>query len=355
MVQLTRRQFVTKAGMTMIAAGPGLQAAEKNVEEKTLPTGIVFDPIYEQHLTGPGHPESPARCKAIIKTLSNVPYKDRLDWLKPRPADDQEILTCHTAQYLATVKRDVAAGTHVLSTGDTTISPKSLDAALYAAGGVLTATDAVFAGRVKNAFCVVRPPGHHATSRKGMGFCIFNNVAIAARYAQKKHKAAKVLIADWDVHHGNGTQEIFYADGSVLFFSTHQSPWYPGTGAEEETGSGAGKGCTLNYPFAAGVGRKEIVGAFKEKLVPAADSFKPDLVLISAGFDSRISDPLGGFRLTDDDFAELTAIMLDIAQTHAQGRLISTLEGGYNLVGLARAATAHLKTLVSHQSTATAQ
>ncbi|MHC4866451.1 MAG: histone deacetylase family protein [Planctomycetota bacterium] len=337
-----------------MAASSNLQSITADDKDKDLSTAIVYDPIYKRHLTGPGHPESPARCDAIIKAVSSVTYKDRLRYLKPRAAQEDEILACHTAAYLATVKRDVTAGSRVLSTGDTTICDRSLDAALHAAGGMLTTVDAVFEGQVRNAFCVVRPPGHHATSSQGMGFCIFNNIAIAARYAQKKHKAAKVLIADWDVHHGNGTQSIFYEDGSVFFFSTHQSPWYPGTGAKEETGKGPGKGCTMNCPFAAGAGRKEIIGAFKEKLVPAADAFKPDLVLISAGFDSRIGDPLGMFMLTDDDFAGLTAIMLDIAQKHAHGRLISTLEGGYSLAGLAQAATAHVKTLVSHRSSTTA-
>ena len=334
--------------MTTISLNP--HSLAKDNTQKTLPTGVVYDPVYKQHLTGLGHPESPARCDAIINALSNAGFKNQLHYLKPRQAQEKEILVCHTAEYLAIVKRDIAAGEGMLSTGDTSICKNSLDTALYAAGGVLTAVDAVLEAKVKNAFCVVRPPGHHAGHQRGMGFCIFNNLAIAARFARKKHKLVKVLIADWDVHHGNGTQNIFYEDGSVFYFSTHQSPWYPGTGAKEETGKGKGKGRTLNCPFPRGAGRKEIIGAFKEKLVPAAARFKPDLVLVSAGFDSRIGDPLGGFTLTDDDFSELTDIMLDIARTHAQDRLVSVLEGGYNLEGLTSAVAAHVKALTSYES-----
>jgi len=200
--------------------------------------------------------------------------------------------------------------------------------------------------RISNAFSIGRPPGHHATAVRGMGFCIFNTVAIAARYAQRKHGVGRVLIADWDVHHGNGTQDIFYTDGTVFFFSTHQSPWYPGTGAVNERGEGRGEGMTLNCPFPAGASRREILGAFQEQLLAAANEVKPELVLISAGFDSRAGDPLGQFLLSDGDFADLTRVMREIADKHAGGRLLSVLEGGYSLTGLASGVRSHVKALL---------
>jgi acetoin utilization deacetylase AcuC-like enzyme len=209
-------------------------------------------------------------------------------------------------------------------------------------------------GAVQNAFCAVRPPGHHATPDRGMGFCIFNNIAIGTRYAQKAHGIERVLIADWDVHHGNGTQDIFYSDGSVFFFSTHQYPWYPGTGLAQETGEGKGRQTTMNFPFPAGSGRDQIVGAFRSALTKAAGEFKPDLVMVSAGFDSRLGDPLGQFTLHDGDFADLTRVMLEIADKHAGGKLVSVLEGGYDLSGLAAATTAHAQALVDHSDRATA-
>jgi acetoin utilization deacetylase AcuC-like enzyme len=313
--------------------------------KKQLPTGLVYSPAYKQHDTGAGHPESPERCDAIMSALAAKEFEGKLQRIEPRMATEDEIRLCHSALYVETAKRDISSGRHVLSTGDTTVCEKSFDIALLAAGGVCSAVDEVLAGNVKNAFCVVRPPGHHAMPSIGMGFCVFNNVAIAARYAQHRHQIGKVLIVDWDVHHGNGTQTIFYEDGSVFFFSTHLFPWYPGTGSEDETGRGKGLGCILNCPFPPGADRDEIVGAFTDKLVPAADRFKPDLVMISAGFDSCEGDPLGRFRLTDDDFAELTRIVLAIAREHAGGRVISVLEGGYDLYGLATASVAHVRAL----------
>lgn len=308
-------------------------------------TGIVISAARE-HLTGPGHPECPQRVEAIAERLERDGLLARLATIPARPAIDEEILRCHTPEYLRTAKANVAAGLPRLATGDTNVSAGSLDAALLAAGGLLAAVDAVMAGQVDNAFAAVRPPGHHATPDRGMGFCLFNNVALAARHAQARHGVERVLIADWDVHHGNGTQDIFYEDGSVLFFDTHQSPLYPGTGAAGERGRGPGAGHIFNNPFPAGAGRAEIVGAFRDRLMPAADAFRPELVLVSAGFDSRADDPLGGFRLTDDDFAELTRIVTDIAARHCQGRLVSTLEGGYDPEGLAAAAASHVRALL---------
>jgi acetoin utilization deacetylase AcuC-like enzyme len=306
-----------------------------------MATAILADSISKEHQPGEGHPERPERFDAVVRAVAS---SDMLR-LPGRAATEDELALCHTRPYIDLVRREILGGMRDLSTGDTAVSARSLEAALRATGGVLNAVDAVFSGKARNAFCCVRPPGHHATPNRGMGFCIFNSVAAAARYAQRKHGVERVLIADWDVHHGNGTQDTFYSDGSVFFFSTHQSPWYPGTGDSDETGEGAGKGATLNCPFPAGSGAKEIIGAFRERLLPAAQKHRPDLVLISAGFDSRAGDPLGRFTLSDADFAELTRMMMDIADRHAGGRVVSVLEGGYNLAGLASAAAAHVSEL----------
>ena len=309
-------------------------------------TALLLDPVYQQHDPGPGHPESIQRHVAITKALTDSGLVAKTHSLAPRTATIDEIALCHDRGYIQTAQTDVESGLNDLSTGDTAICPRTYEVATQAVGGVLNAVDAVFAGTAKNAFCAVRPPGHHARPSQGMGFCLFNNIALAARHAQKQHGAQKIAIVDWDVHHGNGTQDIFYEDDSVLFCSTHQSPLYPFTGHTDETGTGKGHGSTLNLPFPARTGMSDIGAAFTDRLLPAINQFKPDLILISAGFDSRIDDPLGQFRLTDDNFVALTKLLLESAATHCQNRLISVLEGGYNLSGLASAVTAHVGTLI---------
>lgn len=310
-------------------------------------TGLVHAPATLLHDTGAGHPERPGRIAAILDRLRADGIEGTCVAIEPRAATDEDLLRIHSPRYLRTVQEDVTGGAAVLSTGDTVISGgASLDAALDATGSLLAAVDAVCQRRVGNAFAVVRPPGHHATPTKGMGFCLFNSVAVAARHAQAVHGIERVLVVDWDVHHGNGTQDAFEEDPTVLFFDTHQSPLYPGTGAADEIGTGAGEGFTINCPFPAGAGRREILGAYSDRLLPAADAFRPQLVLVSAGFDSRIGDPLGRFTLTDADFAEMTRIVCGIAERHAGGRLVSTLEGGYDLGGLASAACAHVAALL---------
>lgn len=311
-----------------------------------LHTGLVADPVCKDHVTGPDHPEAPDRYDAAYLALARAGLLDQLQKIPTRLALDHEILLAHTAAYLELVKRDVAAGVSWLSTGDTPVMARSLDVARYAVGGVLNAVQSVCEGKTKNAFCLVRPPGHHATADRGMGFCLFNNIAIAARHAQRHYRLNRILIVDWDVHHGNGTQDIFYDDGSVFYYSLHQSPWYPGTGAAEEIGRGAGRGTTLNVPLFVGAGRDAVMRSLSSDLAPAMEQFRPDLILISAGFDSRAGDPLGGLMLRDDDFADMTRFALQLAKHYCGGRVLSVLEGGYDLGGLASAVTSHVQVLV---------
>ena len=317
-------------------------------------TFIAEDDIFSHHLTGTGHPESPLRFIISKKTLQKQELLKPENALKPRAAADNELLLCHTRDYLKIVQDNIQActqsgkddGSFQLSTGDVQISPESDKAARYAAGAVLEAVDAVMKGRAKNAFCLVRPPGHHACSNKGMGFCLYNNVAIGARYVCRKYGLNKVLIVDWDVHHGNGTQEIFYEDSSVFYFSTHNGRIYPGTGHTDEIGKGAGRGFNLNYPLDPRMNpRLMIKEIFICALVEKMKSFRPEFVFISAGFDAHEWDPLGGFNLTTQDFADLTVIVKQIAEDYAEGRVVSVLEGGYNLDALAEVIPAHVRVL----------
>ena len=309
-------------------------------------TGLVLSPHYLEHDTGAGHPESAARLTALLKGLEQAELIQRCTPITPYAASDEALLRCHSERYLHTVERDVAYGNTWLSTGDTALSEHSEQVARLAAGGVMAAVDAVLGGAVRNAFAPVRPPGHHAEPTRGMGFCIFNNVAVAARHAQAHHGLERVLIVDWDVHHGNGTAAIFRSDPSVLLFNTHQWPLYPGTGRASDRGEGDGEGFTINCPLPAGSGGEAVLHTLRSQLLPAAEAFRPQLVLISAGFDGRIGDPLADFRLTDADYASLTREVIAIADRHCQGRLVSALEGGYALQGLARAAAAHVGVLL---------
>ena len=311
----------------------------------TARTGIVDDPRYREHLTRPGHPECPRRCDAVMRGIETSVPDDVLRKISPRTADSKELHLCHDPAYIDGAREDIESGCDMLRTGDTDICSRSYDVARLAVGGVLNAVDAVMAGDISNAFCAVRPPGHHATRDRGMGFCIFNSVAIGARYAQRRHGIERVLIVDWDVHHGNGTEDIFLEDDSVFYFSTHQWPFYPGTGAADTTGRGRGKGFTLNCPMPSGACREEIVGAFRRKLLPAMRRFQPQFVMVSAGFDARKHELIGNCFLSDDDFAELTHIVMAVAEASAEGRVVSVLEGGYALAGLASSTAAHVNVL----------
>jgi len=258
----------------------------------------------------------------------------------PAPASLATIGLVHDADYIATVRKDIEAGRASLSTGDTSVSQEGWEAAILAAGAVCEAVDAVLDGKLQNAFCAVRPPGHHATPARGMGFCVFNNVAIGARHALRARRLERVLIIDWDVHHGNGTQDAFWTDGAVLQFHTQERGIYPGSGKESERGAGAAEGRILNFPLGRGSGIEVFTKLYAERLAPAAREFKPQLIMISSGYDAHADDPLGGLALKSEDYGRLTRIALDLADELCQGRVVVTLEGGYDLCALGASAAA---------------
>jgi len=309
-------------------------------------TGLVYHPAYLEHDMGPGHPESPNRLRAIMQQLEESGTAARLTRIEPRRAEEEWITQVHSPNYVALLNQHAPSTGRVSLDPDTSLGPGSLHAAYLAVGGVLAAVDAIMANQVDHVFCAVRPPGHHAEAGRAMGFCLFNNVAIAARYVQKKYGLTRVLIVDWDVHHGNGTQHSFEDDPSVLFFSTHQYPHYPGTGRGTDRGKGTGEGFTINVPMEAGEGDEEYHAIFLKSLVPAADAFKPEFVIISAGFDAHKDDPLASMGLTETGYGDLTDIVAGIAKRHAKGRVLSSLEGGYNLTALAVSVEAHVNALV---------
>ena len=313
-----------------------------------MPTALISHPDFLLHDTGPFHPERSGRMTSVLTRLGlsgNVPdgaQQAGLLCLSPAPADEARIKAVHDAAYVDAVADWCRKGYRNLPTGDTTVSSASETVARLAAGAAMRAVDAVLTGEADRVFCVARPPGHHAESNRGMGFCIYNNVAVAARYAQSRFGVERVAVLDWDVHHGNGTQEIFEEDPSVYYFSVHQAPLYPFTGAEREEGTGEGSGYTMNVPVSAGSGDKVFVDVMCEKIIPAMKAYRPDLLILSAGFDAHMDDPLSGTLVTDAGFQAMTRVVLDFAEDRCGGRLVSVLEGGYDLEALARCVADHV-------------
>ena len=310
-------------------------------------TGLVYDDIYLNHDTGPHHPETAKRLIAIIESLRTTGLLEKLFPIESEPAKRDIISFCHEPDYIDKFERDVTNASPFIHTPECPLSPNTFEVARYAVGGVLKGVDEVLEGRVKNCFCAVRPPGHHAERSRAMGFCYFNNVAIAATYLQKQHDIDRIMIIDWDVHHGNGTQHIFEENPSVFYISLHQDPssCYPGTGWSQETGSGKGKGYTLNFPMPPGSSDKEYLKAM-EHIERTMDHFKPQFVLISAGFDAHMADPLAHIRLTKKGYESLTRSVKNIAESYAKGRIVSVLEGGYNMEALKESLEAHITVLM---------
>ena len=308
-------------------------------------TLLYSDPRFLDHNTGRGHPERPERLKQISALLDSTGLTKRCIRPSWQPATLERIERVHEGFYVKSVAELAARGGGRLDP-DTVVGSDSFDVARLAAGAAGDAVDRVLAGEDRTALCLVRPPGHHALPDRAMGFCLFNNIAVAARAAIDEHGLDRVLIVDWDVHHGNGTQDIFYADGRVGFLSIHRWPFYPGTGAADETGTGAGLGTTKNLPIEFGTPRNVYREEFRQELEHFADRIKPQLVLISAGFDSHREDPIGSLGLEVEDFADLTRCVLDVANVHAGGRVVSLLEGGYHPTRLAECVAVHLESLL---------
>src|SRR5437763_7508094 len=322
-----------------------------------MTTALIYDPIFLEHLTPENHPDRPERLKKVIRVLQALNWLERegLVQLTPRAATEDELATVHKREYIQKVEaaarkvaEDAAKGgrkTRFFAT-DTYVSARSYEAAINAAGAPLTAIDAMLQGEIDNAYCLVRPPGHHAVAESAMGFCLFNNVAVAARYAIDKHGLERVMIIDYDVHHGNATQEMFYDDPRVLYFSIHQAPFYPGTGLSDERGEGAGLGTTINVPLPATTGYETYEPVFRQVMAPAADRFDPQLILVSAGFDAHWSDPLGQMNISTAGFAQLTGIIIELAQYLCNGRLVMVQEGVYSLAVMGAAVATCIKWLL---------
>jgi acetoin utilization deacetylase AcuC-like enzyme len=314
-------------------------------DRRMAKTGFVTSALFQRHDTGPGHPERPERAAAIERRLQDSALASELDVREAPRASIESLRRVHDEGYVRRVEERIAAGARVLDEGDTRVSADSWSAALAAAGGAIDAVDRVMSGAWKNAFVAARPPGHHAERTAAMGFCLFNNAAIAAQHARTAHGLERVAIVDWDVHHGNGTQHIFERDPRVFYASLHQWPLYPGTGLASERGLGEGEGATLNLPEPPHAGDREWLDAFESQLLPALEAFRPELVIVSAGFDAHRDDPLAETRLSDDAFRTMTRGVVELARAHAGGRLVSLLEGGYDLAALARCVEAHVEEL----------
>ncbi len=306
---------------------------------------LIYDDIFLKHDTGYGHPENAKRLENTINHLKEIRLWEQLRVERPRAASLEEIGLVHPHAYIKTVKQIASTGGGWLD-GDTAISSDSYDAAIYAAGAPLTAIDFIMKGEEKRAFCLVRPPGHHATPARGMGFCLFNNAAIAAKYIQSKYRLEKIFIIDWDVHHGNGTQDVFYHDPTVFYLSLHRYPFYPGSGRKEEDGQGKGKGFTGNIPMPADITPERYIELFTSAVEENTDRFIPEFIIISAGFDTYKNDPIGGLNLNSKDFEIVTEIVTRSAEKYCNGRVVSCLEGGYNLLDLPLCIEAHLKALL---------
>jgi len=308
-------------------------------------TSLITSDKYKDHITGPGFPESPERLNAIINHLESTGLINDLDIVEPVRKDKNLCKLVHDDEYITRVWEACELGAPLVDTADNPISKNSYDTALLAVGGITEAVDRVFTGKANNAMALLRPPGHHAEKGMAMGFCLFNNVAITAKYAQQNYEVEKVTIIDFDVHHGNGTQHIFESDPTVMYASLHQYPFYPGTGADDEIGIGDGKGTTINYPLNYGVGDDEFIDIFDNSLSDKILKYNPDLIIISAGFDAHIDDPIGGLGVTTKGFYNISNTIMKFAAEVCNGKIISSLEGGYNLKAQAESVEAHLLAL----------